>query len=265
MKLRTFFLLAVLFSALIWAAAPAMSRAVLAQAEAHSRFPFLMSVLVDGKLGAGGWMESPSRAYAEVSDPQVVVTYSVNGGPVTEGREVWLATPGQYQIAWTACKEEICHEPYLQHVQIAFMQAKPLSYDQAWRFTGQVLAVQNVSLLGFPASVARVQSRHFAVWVAQQVGYIQLASAPVKPGDWVQVSIAGPHVSAQAVDWQACPSSRPDYCAYGAALDSGLESPDTPFPLSPSNELIHFNRASNDWHKALFWNTSLLDKPETAH
>ncbi len=218
-----------------------------------------VSVRADGKRGAGEWATGPIRVYAEANDPQAAVVYSLNGTPPLRSKEVSLNNPGLYQVAWKACKGSDCSGPYVQLYKIAFMDAQPLVFRRdanTWRFNGKVVDVQSVSLFGFPAEVAKVQSRYFAAWVVQRMDRLQLASAPVKVGDWVNVSISGPHVSREKVDWSLC-KSESDYCALGSLVDSGLASPDTIFPLSPSNELIHFNRVSPQWNKALFWNTDL--------
>lgn len=241
--------------------APWMSKAVLAQAASHQEPGLLMSVLFDGELGAGGWMTGPTRAYAVVSDPQAVVTYSLNGKPEVQGMEVWLNDPGQYQIVWKACKGETCHDPFVQYIKIAFMAAQPLEYRDSWRFTGKVTDTRDVSLFGFKARVAKVQSRYVAPWVVQQMDDVRLTDVPLRVGDWVTVSISGSQVSQDQVDWSLCQSEQRDYCAFGSLVDSGLDSPDTDFPLSPSNELIHFNRVSPHWSEALYWKTALIVTP----
>ena len=80
-----------------------------------------------------------------------------------------------------------------------------------------------------------------------KIDQVSLSETPVETGQWVQVAIAGPHVSKKVVDWSACVSDQRDYCYFGEILDSGLESPDTDFLLTPSNELIHFGRSSPSW------------------
>jgi hypothetical protein len=101
--------------------------------------------------------------------------------------------------------------------------------------------------------------------VVLRVDQVSLAATPVKTGQWVRVAIAGPHVSKKAVDWTACVSEERDYCYFGAVLDSGLASPDTDFPLTPSNELINFGRSTPYWWPpaALYWNTFVLKDKST--
>lgn len=249
--------------ALTWLAAPGMSRAVLAQAEARHASGLLLNVTVEGDLDAAGWFSGPALLRATADDPQVVITYSIDGGPAIEGTEILLAQPGQYQVTWNACKGETCRDPFIQHIKIALLAAQPLGYDPAqreWSFTGRVLEVREVSLVGFPGQVARVQSRFFAPWVVLQVDQVRLSETPLKTGQWVRVSIAGPHVSQAGVDWSACPAEQREACHFGGLMDSGPASPDTGFPLTPSYELIHFGRAAPHWWPpaALYWNTTLL-------
>jgi hypothetical protein len=262
--------LSILFSSLLvicltWLTAPTLSGAVVAQAKAKNQAPFLFNVTFEGDLDAAGWFSGPALLRATADDPQVVITYSINGGPAIQGSEILLAQPGKYQVVWNACKGETCHDSFTQFIKVAFMEAQPLAYDPAkheWSFTGRVLEVREVSLMGFPGQVAQVQSRFFDPWVVLQVDQVSLAEAPLKTGQWVRVSIAGAHVSKKAVDWTACASEQRDYCYFGAVLDSGLESPDTDFPLTPSNELIHFGRATPYWWPpaALYWNTASLEE-----
>lgn len=253
-----------LVMSLIWLATPTLSGAVMAQAKSRSQSPFLLNVTSEGDLNADGWFTGPARMRATADNPQVVITYSINGGPAIQGSDIWLAQPGKYQILWNACKGEICHDSFTQFVKIAYLAAQPLAYDPAkheWSFTGKVLEVREVSLMGFSGQVAQVQSRFFDPWVVLRVDQVSLEATPVKTGQWVRVSISGPHVSKKSVDWTACVSEQRDYCFFGAVLDSGLESPDTDFPLTPSNELIHFGRATPYWWPpaALYWNTLILE------
>jgi len=250
---------------LTWLTAPTLSGAVVAQAKAKNQAPFLFNVTFEGDLDAAGWFSGPALLRATADDPQVVITYSINGGSAIQGNEILLAQPGKYQVVWNACKGETCHDSFTQFIKVAFMEAQPLAYDHAkheWSFTGRVLEVREVSLMGFPGQVAQVQSRFFDPWVVLKVDQVSLAEAPLKTGQWVRVSIAGAHVSKKAVDWTACASEQRDYCYFGAVLDSGLESPDTDFPLTPSNELIHFGRATPYWWPpaALYWNTASLEE-----
>ncbi len=250
---------------LTWLTAPTLSGAVVAQAKAKNQAPFLFNVTFEGDLDAAGWFSGPALLRATADDPQVMITYSINGGPAIQGSEILLAQPGKYQVVWNACKGETCHDSFTQFIKVAFMEAQPLAYDPSkheWSFTGRVLDVREVSLMGFPGQVAQVQSRFFDPWVVLQVDQVSLAEAPLKTGQWVRVSIAGAHVSKKAVDWTACASEQRDYCYFGAVLDSGLESPDTDFPLTPSNELIHFGRATPYWWPpaALYWNTASLEE-----
>ncbi len=255
---------------LTWLTALTLSGVVVAQVKAQNQEPFQLSVTSECNLNAAGWFTGPALLHAVADDPQVVITYSIDGGPAIQGSEILLTQPGQYQIVWNACKGALCHDSFTQFIKIAFMEAQPLAYDpvkQEWSFTGRVLDVREVSLMGFPGQVAQVQSRFFNPWVVLQVDQVSLTEAPLKTGQWVRVSIAGTHVSKKAVDWSACASDLTGYCYFGAVLDSGLKSPDTDFPLTPSNELIHFGRAASHWWPpaALYWNTASLEKSSQAN
>lgn len=121
--------------ALTWFAAPGLSRAVMAQAQAGRPAPFLFCVTFRGDLDAAGWFSGPVLARAEASDPQVVITYSVNGGPLIQGSEILFTQPGQYQVTWNACKGEACREPFVQHIKIApaaVRLPKPASKVNLW-------------------------------------------------------------------------------------------------------------------------------------
>lgn len=270
--LRNTIIASVIVTILTLIFAPHLSRAVMAQAEANHETGMHLNVGFDtsAELGADGWFTGPVRAYATVDDPQAVITYSLDGATPIQGSEILLSQPGQYAITWNACKGEAarlsevetCHDPFTQHIKIAFMQAQPLTYSQGWSFTGRVLDVRATSLLKFPARVAKVQSRHFAVWVVLELDKLKLADSPVAVGDWVKVSIAGAHVSEQSVDWSKCQSEIQFYCSMGEVLDDGLVSLDSGLRLSPSNLLIRHDYVSPHWAEALYWNTNLLDREQ---
>jgi hypothetical protein len=125
-----------------------------------------------------------------------------------------------------------------------------------------VQEIRQVTLLGFPARVARVQARHFSAWVVLELDELVLAPDVLQPGDRVQVFLAGAHVSERGVDWTKCISDDPAFCRYGSTLDDGPLSEDTGLPLSPSNRLIHFGSASSSWMAPLFWNTARPGDPD---
>lgn len=139
-------------------------------------------------------------------------------------------------------------------------QGLSFSPPNTWSFTGLVTETRQVELLGFPVQVARVQSTDFAAWVIQRMdeGYFEVVLGEARPGDLVRVSLSGPQVSKNGVDWNLCAPADSHYCRLGALYDDGLLALDWNLPLSPSNEFIHFGQPNPSWHQALFWQTEKL-------
>ena len=251
-----FLITSILVAALTWLMAPHLSRAVLAQAGTEPGF--LLNVTFDGDLQADGWFVGPVVARAEASDSQVLISYSVNGGPDVQGNAIRLEQPGQYQVTWNACKGAVCHDPYTQYLKITAIQ--PLYFDgREWSFQGVVIERKAVLIMGMPTEVAKVQADGFAAWVilnvdtqTQQLGRVVLGDAQI--GDPVRVSIAGDE---NGVDWEQCQPANSGYCQLGGLLDDGSFSPDWNAKVSPSNAFIHTGHPNLHWSQALFWNTSL--------
>jgi len=142
-------------------------------------------------------------------------------------------------------------------------QSLTFSAPHTWSFIGRVTETHQIFILGQPAQVARVQSTSFDAWVIQrtdsqsrELDEIVLGKAGV--GDLVRVSISGPHVSKNGVNWDLCQPVNSTYCRQGALYDTGPLSGDWNMPLSPGNEFIHSGQPSPSMEFALFWNTEIL-------
>ena len=147
--------------------------------------------------------------------------------------------------------------------------AQPLQYDPAlnkWWFSGTVIEIQHIRAIGMPAGVAYIESDGFNAWVFQsfETGaryqpVLRLGRARV--GDQVEVSISGPHVLENQVDWDLCEPRFSLYCSKGWLYDAGPFAPDIGAMISPSNEFIHFGHPNPSWEQGLYWNTKKL-KPD---
>lgn len=139
-----------------------------------------------------------------------------------------------------------------------------LLWAQVHAFTGTVLEVRDVVLVANThAQVALVQSDYGQVWVILEIEPGRLTRDAVvlgsaRPGDQVRVYISGSHVTADQVDWLLCQPADSDYCRFGSVYEAAPLSMDTNLPLSPSNDLIRFGRASSHYSGALYWNTIVL-------
>jgi hypothetical protein len=250
--------------------APHLSDAILRQAKRESGLR--LSVIPSSAPNKNGWYSRPVQVTAQASSPEAVITYAINGRDALEGDSLLLKEPGEYLIEWNACKAESCHGGFVQAIKILPANLRQLSYDpdrREWSFGGIVTDVRQAILLGQPGQVARVQGADFAVWVALKVQRLQLADAAIRRGDQVLVSISGPHVLMNEVDWSQCANINPagmssfEYCSLGATLDNGLTNLDTGYKLSPSNELIRERRTAKRWQAGvLYWNTSLIMRNE---
>jgi hypothetical protein len=129
-----------------------------------------------------------------------------------------------------------------------------------WSFTGEVLEMRQVSIMGKPAQVALVRSADFDAWVIQRMdeGPFEVVLGNAAVGDRVRVSISGAQVSKNGVDWSLCEPADSNYCRLGALYDAGPFSGDWNVPISPSNEFIHWGHPNPSYHFALFWNTEKL-------
>jgi len=132
-------------------------------------------------------------------------------------------------------------------------------------FTGTVAEVREVVLVGStPARLARVQADFGQAWVILRVEPGAITREPVvlgedvQPGDRVQVSISGPHVLPDLVDWRLCQPADSAYCQFGAAYEDAPLSLDWNIPLSRSNEFIRYGHAGPHFSNALFWHTKLI-------
>jgi hypothetical protein len=242
----------------------------MAQAQARRQPALDMSVTFRGSLQSNGWFSGPVTAYAESDNREAAITYSLNGAQAVRGQRVLLSEPGQYAITWNACKGTLCHDPFTQFIKIASINSDGLSYSpglRRWSFAGTVIETRQVHLLGMPAEVAKVQSSGYYAWVILRVetgtyemGEISLGKARI--GERVRVSISGPHVLPDRVDWKACEPTDSAVCRFGKLYDDGPLSQDWNIPVSPSNQFIHVGHPNLHWHSGLFWKTEKIDSDD---
>ena len=142
-------------------------------------------------------------------------------------------------------------------------QGLTFTAPNTWSFTGTVIEVRQVFVMGLASQIALVQSTNFEAWVilrtdsqSNELPEIVLGDASV--GDQVRVSITGPHVSKNGVDWDRCQPIYSNYCRQGGLYDNGPIATDWNVPLSPSNEFIHWGHANPSTEYPLFWNTEKL-------
>ena len=256
--LRWSLIASILISILTWLSAPWISPVIRVERE-----PLTLSVRADGARRPEGWFSGSALAAAQSNEPQAVITFSLNGSPVVQGAEILLTQSGSYTLVWKACVKTICAEPVTQFIRVYSAGPPLLRYDPAlhkWSFSGTVIEIRQVWLLGMPARIARVQSSDFEAWVIQRTASQSAELADVilgdaSVGDQVRVSITGSHVSKNGVNWDLCQPLYSNYCRQGGLYDNGPLSLDWNIPLSPSNEFIHYSQPNPSWEQALFWNT----------
>jgi hypothetical protein len=276
MSIRKIISLSVVMLAALFYFMPSLNAAILHESRPGN--PIRLTVIPEGELGADGWYRSPVRVRA-TSTPEVVITYSLNGGEAVAGNELLLKEPGEHSIEWNACDGGRCNDGFEQAIKIVTAELRPLSFEsdrREWSFPAQVVAIREGQLLRSPAQVAKVKARDFEVWVILRIHRLALADGEIEPGDLVRVWISGPHVSMKEIDWSRCEGKPHDlvvseaeyvtdneYCGMGDVLDGGLESLDLDYKTSPSNELIRAGRTARTWQNgALYWRTSLMSEKE---
>ena len=152
-----------------------------------------------------------------------------------------------------------------------FRQGLTFSTPHTWSFTGIVTETRHVHVMGLDAEVALVKSKDFDTWVilrtaSQSAELADVILGEAKTGDQVRVSITGPHISKNGVNWDLCQPLYSSYCRQGWLYDTGPDSGDWYLPVSPSNLLIHSNRIGSSMEYPLFWNTEVLsDAPAFKH
>lgn len=144
-----------------------------------------------------------------------------------------------------------------------FGQSLTFSTPHTWFFTGTVIETVHVLVMGLDADVALVQSKDFDTWVilrttSQSAELADVVLGDAKTGDQVRVSISGPHVSKNGVNWDLCQPLGSNYCRQGWLYDTGPDSGDWYLPVSPSNLLIHSDHPGSSIEYPLFWNTEVL-------
>jgi hypothetical protein len=154
-------------------------------------------------------------------------------------------------------------------------QGLTFTAPNTWSFTGEVIEIQQIHVMGLPAKIALVQSADFEIWVilrtasqSDELPDVVLGDAEV--GDLVRVSISGPHVAKNGVVWDLCQPYYSNYCRQGGLYDTGPLGADWKVPISPSNEMIHFKQHYPSTEYPLFWNTEVLKRApalerETCH
>ena len=156
--------------------------------------------------------------------------------------------------------------PFISLVAIIFSlfgQGLTFSAPHTWSFTGTVIETRQVFVMGMVSQVALVQSPDFDAWVIQrmesqtnELPEIVLGLASI--GDQVRVSISGPNISKNGVEWVLCQPLYSNYCRQGGMYDTGPIADDWNMPISPSNEFIHYRNSSPSIAYPLFWNTEVL-------
>ena len=165
---------------------------------------------------------------------------------------------------------------YAVFLSIALLvQGLTFTAPNTWSFSGEVIETRQTHVMGLPAEIALVQSTNFEMWVilhtaAQSSELPEIVLGEAAVGDLVRVSISGPHVAKNGVDWDLCQPQYSNYCRQGWLYDTGPLGDDWKLPISPSNEMIHLEQHYPSTEYPLFWNTEVLKRApalerETCH
>ncbi len=155
---------------------------------------------------------------------------------------------------------------YAVFLSIALLvQGLTFTAPNSWSFSGEVIETRQTHVMGLPAEIALVQSTNFEMWVilhtaAQSSELPEIVLGEAAVGDLVRVSISGPHVAKNGVDWDLCQPQYSNYCRQGWLYDTGPLGDDWKLPISPSNEMIHLEQHYPSTEYPLFWNTEVLKR-----
>lgn len=126
--------------------------------------------------------------------------------------------------------------------------------DGSWAFAAKVRQVKEVLIYGKPGRIAQVEyakdgEKRYAWAVVQVDGYrfVSTDDAIVENQEIILES-TGPHVSAQGVRWDSCPSDDL-YCQYARFVEGGFPASEdyNGLTICPSNMMIYSGHAAGDW------------------
>lgn len=126
--------------------------------------------------------------------------------------------------------------------------------DGSWAFSATVRQVKDVLIYGKPGTIAQVEYARDGetryAWTVVQIEeyrFVSNVDAIVENQEIILESV-GPHVSAQGVRWDSCPSDDL-YCQHARFVEGGfpLSEDYNGLAISPSNRMIYSGYAAGDW------------------
>jgi hypothetical protein len=139
--------------------------------------------------------------------------------------------------------------------------------NQAWTLFAEVVELKDVSIYGRRGTIARVEYMRETelqyAWTVIKIDdyYFVDDNHPLTQGQQVLLEVSGKHVSANGVNWEACPRND-KYCEYASFIEGGFPaSADYDgLTMCPSNILIYSGYASDDWiNGMLAWKIKVED------
>ena len=138
---------------------------------------------------------------------------------------------------------------------------------RSWTFFAKVVQLKDVSMYGRRGTIARVEYLREGepqyAWAVIKIDdyYFSDSTNAIIEGQRVMLEVFGEYVSANGVNWNACPQSD-EYCQYAGFIEGGFPaSADyNGLTLCPSNILIYSGYAPDDWiNGMLAWKIKIED------
>ena len=161
----------------------------------------------------------------------------VQGTPQAVAIEAPLAQAGVHTTGRTISQEDVTiYKTPAEYpdstgdtsVPLAPIVTRYSESDQAWTFFAKVVQLKNVSIFGRPGTIAQIEYMRDGLpqyaWTVIKIDdyYFSDDTGAIIAGQEIRLESSGEHVSANGVNWDACP--RDDkYCQYASFIEGDFQ------------------------------------------